>query len=259
MREQEGAAALRRRNLLVGQRLQQERLLAGFTVDDLAAFLGIARGRLRGYESGAVPVEADRLSAAAALFQIPLSFLCYEVDRPLLHAADGGADRARRVAVPRPWSALGRDEFIRLRPVIKLWTERRGALSDDIDAALGQGGVRHRANWLRQLPRSSRVVIESCAPGLAFLKPCESLLLAGRDCHEMPDAAYGEWIAEAYAQTAQDERPRLQSVRAAVRTSDDTTVCVRYDRVLLPWQGRGNDRLVLGVSLQREISVLPKA
>lgn len=246
----------RQTDALVGNRLRQERLLAGYTVDDLAAFLGIGSGLLRRYETGQQPLEASRLAAAALLLDVPLSFFCYEIDRPLPHRTDDRADRARWVALPRPWSALSRPDFRPVQPLVKLWTETRGARSDEIDAALRAGGIRHRAYLLRQTPHASRLIVESFASGVAFLKPCESLLMTGREMHDMPDGDYGAWTAETYAEAARDGRPRLQSVRADIRTSSAATVRGRYDRILLPLRGPGSERSIIGISLRREICLL---
>lgn len=246
-----------RADLLVGNRLRQERLLAGLTTEDLASLLGIGPDALRRFEAGQRRIDAALLTAAVALLDIPLSFFSYEIERPATQAGDDPPDRARWVALPRPPCALALDGFAPVHPLIKLWRETRGLLCDEIPAALRAGGVLHRTHLLRQSPRSSRLIIESCAPGVAILRPCESLLMVGREFHELPDSAYGAWVAEAYAEAAQDGRPRLQSVRASIRGTKSGTVHARYDRALLPWRGPGTDRLIMGISLQREVSFSP--
>ncbi len=246
-----------RADLLVGHRLRQERRLAGLTTEDLSAFLGIGADALRRFEAGQHRLDAALLTAAVALLDIPLSFFSYEIERPMPQSANDPEAAARWVALPRPPAALARPGFAQVHPLIEVWRGTRGLLCDEVAAALRAGGVHHRTYLLRQSPRSSRLIIESCASGVAILRPCESLLMVGREFHELPDSAYGAWIAQAYAEAAQDARPRLQSVRATVRSGKSGTVHACYDRVLLPWRGRGADRLIMGISLQREVSFSP--
>ena len=74
----------------------------------------------------------------------------------------------------------------------------------------------------------------------------------------LPDRDYGIWMAEGYAKTAWEQRPRLEAVLADIGTTDPAAAVIRarYDRVLIPWRGRGGDTFVLCLSLLRKRSVV---
>ncbi len=156
-----------------------------------------------------------------------------------------------RYSVPRSLRNLATPPFAMVRPIIDLWKDRRGELGEEVFRALSLGGVSRRMYLLRQPPGSSRLVTEHCAAGVSFLRPCEGLLMIGREFHEMPDRDYGAWVAEAYASALWGRRLRLESVRSLIRTSAATTLRTRYDRVLMPWRS-GTDQFVMGISIERE-------
>ena len=60
----------------------------------------------------------------------------------------------------------------------------------------------------------------------------------------------------AYVEVAATLSSRIESVRALVRTSAATLFNARYDRVQLPWRGRGGEVFVMGLSLRRELSIV---
>jgi hypothetical protein len=159
-----------------------------------------------------------------------------------------------RYSVQRNLRNLTTPPFAMVRPIVDLWKDRHGELGDEVFRTLATAGVARRMYLLRQPQGSSRLVTEHCAAGVTFLKPCEGLLMVGRDFHEMPDRDYGAWVADAYAVALWGGRLRLESVRSLIRTSAATTLRTRYDRVLMPWRS-GNDQFVMGISIEREAPV----
>lgn len=161
-----------------------------------------------------------------------------------------------RLAVPRGLHNLATAAFSAVRPIIELWKERQGELTDDIDKALAAGGIAHRMILARQLPRSSRLITERFGSGHDHLLPREIRSIIGRDVHERPDRDYGVWIAQAYADALWHRLPRLESIRCRVQTSGSRTLRARYDRLLLPWRARGAQVFIMSVSLRRGLSVV---
>jgi hypothetical protein len=159
------------------------------------------------------------------------------------------------VCAERPLEVLARASFAAVQPLVELWRARRGDLSGDVNDALRARGLLHRSVVARQPAKSSRIVIEHFGTRIKMMRPCEYLLAIGRDIDEVPDRAYGGWVAERYAEAIASRRPRLDSVRASIRTSEAATIRVRYDRLLIPWR-LGNDMFVSGISMRRELSVL---
>jgi transcriptional regulator with XRE-family HTH domain len=244
-----------RTDRLVGARLRQERLLAAISRARLAAAIGITEQILRRHEAGELRLEPRTLVRAVAALGIPLSFFCYDLDEAAADIDGEAAERRRWRAVPRPLTILGDEKFARVERVIALWHATRGVLGEELPATLSAAGLMGRSFLLRCPPSTTRLMLEFCAPAVRFLRPCESLLMVGREFHDMPDRDYGAWVAEAYGAALTSEAPSVQSVRAEVRASDAAIVRARYDRVLLPWRSRG-ERFVLGLSLEREAAIL---
>ncbi len=161
-----------------------------------------------------------------------------------------------RYSVQRSLRNLATPLFAMVRPVVDLWKERRGEFGEEVSGAIVAGGLAHRMVLARQMPRSSRLITEHFGPGIKIYRPCEALLTVGRDLNEMPDRDYGSWGAEAYAETSWARQLRLESVRAFIRTSEERTLRTRYDRLLMPWRGKGNELFVMCLSIQREVPVI---
>lgn len=238
---------------LVGHRLKAERLLAGETRSELARTLLISDTTLDSYESGQSHVPPRQLVAASEALGIPMSFFSHDAGSVDVDCLDDTTEEMRWLALSRPATVLSQASFARAQPLFRVWRDARGALNCDIANALTAGNIAHRTFLLRQLPTGSQLVVEHCAWGVAFLLPCESLLMLGRELCDMPDRDYGARMIKAYAHTAWSECVHVQSVRALIRTSAGTTLRTRYDRVLLPWRFKSNDLFVMCVSLQREL------
>ena len=171
-----------------------------------------------------------------------------------LAAGEPIAGRPRWLAAERNLETLSLPAFERVRPLVALWSMARGRISDDLIRALRASDLLHRAVLVRQKAGTSRLVYEHFGSAIKAMRPCETLKLVGRDIDDIPDRAYGGWIAEGYSAALRRRRLRLDSIRATLRTSEESTVKVRYDRLLMPWRRSGNDLLALGISIRRELS-----
>jgi hypothetical protein len=160
------------------------------------------------------------------------------------------------LAAERDITSLAAPTYERLRPLVRLWQQRRGALPEELPSMLMGLELLNRSVLVRRRPRSSRMTVEHFGAGIKMLRPCEGLLTVGRDLHELPDGAYGGWVADSYARALADRRIRLDGVRATLKNSESTTLRVRYDRLLMPWRAAGGDGLVLSVSMRRELSTV---
>jgi hypothetical protein len=159
-----------------------------------------------------------------------------------------------------PWFAVERDlrslagpRFDAVRPLMKLWFDARGALPADLVPAMARLGMAGRTILVRQSRGSSRLVCEHFGAGIRMLKPCDTFLALGRDVEDVPDRAYGEWVAEGYRGAVRARHIQLASVRATIRTWEAPSARVHYDRLLIPWRDRG-DMVLLSVSLRRAFS-----
>jgi hypothetical protein len=157
------------------------------------------------------------------------------------------------LSVPRGLHNLTTPLFAAAWPIVELWRERRGELTDDIRRAMVVHPMFRRTLLVRQLPHSDSLVTEHIAPGFAHMRPCEVLRMIGRDFADTPDPDYGAWVASAYLEASAVGRPHLHSIRARVRSSAGKTFRTRYDRMLMPWR-RAGDSFVMGLSLLRSLS-----
>ncbi|HYM01367.1 MAG TPA: hypothetical protein VET85_00395 [Stellaceae bacterium] len=155
------------------------------------------------------------------------------------------------LAEERNLKVLAMPNFSRFRPLIQLWESYRGRLPHDIEALVSRFGMMHRMVLARQRPKSSRLVFAHFGIGIEFMRPCQTFLVIDRDIADVPDREYGARTSRAYAECLAGHRPRLESIRATIRDSETTAIQTRYDRMLLPWAGPGNDLFVMGISLTR--------
>jgi len=171
----------------------------------------------------------------------------------------GGEPVVRRpawLAAERSISSLTAPTYERLQPLVRLWREQRGALPGDLPQALMKADLLHRSVLVRQRRKTSRMTVEHFGAGIKMLKPCEGMLAVGRDLNDLPDGAYGDWVADSYARALAGRRIRLDGVRATLKNSEATTIRVRYDRLLMPWRTGDGDGFVLSVSMRRELSTV---
>jgi hypothetical protein len=159
--------------------------------------------------------------------------------------------RIPRLAERRSLRVLNLPEFGAVRALIELWRGTHGELSDDVRRTAFASGLFQRTVLVRQAS-SGRLITEHLGAGIMILRPCEALLTVGKDFEEMPDRDYGAWVAKAYEEVLWSHRLRVESVRASVRTSAATTLRTRYDRILMPWRGKGEEMFGMGVSIRRE-------
>jgi hypothetical protein len=171
-----------------------------------------------------------------------------------LAAGEPVAGRPRWLSAERKLEALRLPAFEKTRPLVSLWKMSRGMLGDDLIKALRACDLVHRAVLVRQIAGTSRLVYEHFGSAIKAMEPCATLKLVGRDIDDIVDRDYGGWVAESYASVLRKRRLRLDSIRATLRTSADSTVKVRYDRLLMPWRRSGGDVFALGISMRRELS-----
>jgi hypothetical protein len=109
---------------------------------------------------------------------------------------DEDVDVRPTLAIGRPPAILDSPGFAQVTPIVTLWQTTRGELSDDVRRAIRGAGLFLRTILVRQAS-ASRLIIEHLGAGIAILLPCETLLVMGREFHDMPDQNYGAWVARA--------------------------------------------------------------
>ena len=165
----------------------------------------------------------------------------------------------------RPWLAIEKTSqviavsptFRRTAPVVQLWQRTRGRASENLFHLLRESGLLARSVVARPHGETSRLVIDHFGCGFtAMMEPCKSLLLVGRDLGDDYDQQYGGWVAETYARALSQRRLHFASVDATFRVSEGRSIRARYDRALMPWSGRSGEPFVLGISINRSLSIV---
>ncbi|HUK07725.1 MAG TPA: hypothetical protein VLX09_07660 [Stellaceae bacterium] len=176
--------------------------------------------------------------------------------------------RAEALAAGEPlttkrWFAIEHDpkilysrDYSVIWPMLACWRASRGKMGDAFFQIFRGKFYQQRATLVRRASNSSPWIFEHFGTGIKTVRPCEALALVGSEMTQTPDPEYGSWVAESFAEAGAGRRPRVESVRAKIRTWDDATIDASYSRVLLPWR-RGADDLVLGMSILRDRSLVP--
>jgi len=148
--------------------------------------------------------------------------------------------------------ALGRLEEPRrlpLRRAWRAWGKAHGQLSVT-ELNREAGNVNNRRTLLRV--RREQLETSAVSDAVRAYLPCERMSMLGRDVEEQPDGIYGEWLASAYRELAQDDvEPGLHTVEAVVSSVNGKSVRARYERLLLPWRSPGGDRWITSQPILR--------
>jgi transcriptional regulator with XRE-family HTH domain len=230
---------------VVGDRLRQERLLAGLSQEELGRRLGVAGETVHRYEIGEKQLDPERLVSALKVLGVPISVFFYPLQSPW-PSAIRPANQPVRIAALRPSKLLSEESLAEFRPLLKLWNTSRGVMGRELLTDVVQGRLGRQIILLRQSSPSTRLLVEHI--NTPVLRPCEAISLVGRALEDMPDRDFGRWITEGYVETLFGETPRLESVLADIRPPGEKTLRSRYDRLLLPWRSR-SDRFVMNVRL----------
>jgi hypothetical protein len=101
---------------------------------------------------------------------------------------------------------------------------------------------------------TSHLIRDHVGDGIRLRDQTDASSMIGTDVDDLPDRDYGVVSSRAYYESYGSSRPRLESVHATVRISQAAVVRGRYDRLLMPWRGSGDDALVMCVSIRRKLS-----
>jgi hypothetical protein len=161
---------------------------------------------------------------------------------------DDEREHDRWIAIRRPPQILSLPDFAQAAPLVSLWHDKRGELTEDVEDTLLVSGLLQRVIILRRPPQSSRLITHHFGSRIVFVRPDD---IVGRDIQDLPDRDYGALVAEAYDEALTLGAPFVQATRAIIRGWDGKTIGARYDRVLIPWRWRGSDQFVMCISLRR--------
>jgi hypothetical protein len=185
--------------------------------------------------------EPDRLEVfhdlAGALERMEAVFTARsESARPLL--------RSRRLRLDRLFSfADGR-----LMPVFETWQNNGGRWCPEVKLLLRRHGLLQWTAMSKSPSNSDRLLKEYRGAGLGQDGRRWSSAAKGRDVENQPDPRYGAWVAMAHRETLSSGEPRFEALDAGIDSFRRREIFrVRFDRLLLPWDVAGGDRLVTAI------------
>jgi hypothetical protein len=203
----------------------------------------------------------ERLVWLLVLFRVERAIIESPGERPepeLLTSSDdivarldeirgAAAGEAARPAFFLQRMALDRLDEPRRQPMHgawRAWGKARGKLT--VAELKRESGAINGGRMLVRVRRDELLETNAISDVVRAYLPCERMSMLGREVEEQPDSVYGGWLASAYRELVQDDRPRpgLQLVEAVITRVGGRAVRTRYERLLLPWRSPGGDRWI---------------
>ncbi len=138
-----------------------------------------------------------------------------------------------------------------MRTAMRAWTKARGRMT--VAELKRETGRIDSRRMLVRVRGFERLETNAVSDVIRTYLPCERMSMLGRELEEQPDGIYGEWLAVAYRELAEDGEvePGLQLVEAVVTAPGGQPVRTRYERLLLPWRSPGGDRWITSQPMLR--------
>ena len=73
--------------------------------------------------------------------------------------------------------------------------------------------------------------------------------LIGQPVSDQPDRRFGEWVNAKYKVFLQGRKPRLDSVEATIKHSQQEIRAIRYERLMLPWHSTNGSSVITVASV----------
>lgn len=169
----------------------------------------------------------------------------------LINAAVQHRPSAGYLAVRRPLDEVTQVAAGRLAGVLKIWREASGVWQPRLLEVLQRREAPERMMVARIQSADSQVVVHAAVGSYSCAQHWYGDFSAGQDLAALPDREFGARIASTYRGVAESEEPRLDYVDTEVRLSETEVRRFRYERLVMPWQLDGDDRLVLSTSVYR--------
>ena len=126
-----------------------------------------------------------------------------------------------------------------------------------ISAQSGQHALMHLLNMalgnryvvVKQDKADGRFLFDQFGDGLFSDYETWRSCAVGAPMEEQPDRQFGRWVASAYSEALEKNRPQIVDVDAIVRWPHAGRARMRYKRVIVPLPGTGPERMLLGGSL----------
>lgn len=131
-----------------------------------------------------------------------------------------------------------------------LWRDSGGRLGPGARDFLRRSGLEQRT-VLSEAHGDGSIRVVASGAGFSIYDSFQMQQLVGRPIAEQPDQAYGQWVAQAYADCRDAATPLADAIDAIVEAPDHDPRRRRYQRLILPWRDAENRLLLSGSSVMK--------
>ncbi len=131
-----------------------------------------------------------------------------------------------------------------------LWRDSGGRLGPGARDFLRRSGLEQRT-VLSEAHGDGSIRVVASGAGFSIYDSFQMQQLVGRPIAEQPDQAYGQWVAQAYADCRDAATPLADDIDAIVEAPDHDPRRRRYQRLILPWRDAENRLLLSGSSVMK--------
>lgn len=140
-------------------------------------------------------------------------------------------------------------DMIPLARLVRAWTALGGVYDRERLAGLFEKVLDRRYLVAKERENSRWLSIAEVGAGLVLYNVDWRVRLEGLRVDDMPDYAYGRWVAEGMRQAQRRGAPIHTEVDAMVRSSGGGLKRTRYRRVVLPFKDRNGHSVLVSASL----------
>lgn len=147
------------------------------------------------------------------------------------------------------FSTIDQSRRLRFHVLLGAWRECGGFIETLPTSALARADALDRSLTVK-LATDGRMSIAECGPGFTLYGPGWHDTAVGRPFDDQPDQRYASWVQSDYRRAVASFEPQFDFVDATVVAPDRTRRLV-YERLVLPWCGKGGERLASSFSVIR--------
>jgi hypothetical protein len=163
----------------------------------------------------------------------------------ILHASTRSDLTERFLSTRRSIDAILNPAGHAFAPLLRAWLK---GSREDLIATARAHGLWDRAMLAERDPERGDFVFRHSGGAIQLYDAGWGGQAVGRRISEQPDGAYGRWIEQGCAAVDEARSARVELVHALVAGPDCEPQRWRYERLMLPFQGKDDRRVVMSIS-----------
>lgn len=215
-------------------------LIAGEGLKSLIARLGrIAKGEVR------VDILTD--AWRSEVYNSGIEAGC-RLESLRAHAEDASYPHSGGVTEPLSLSSVMIQDNHPMKPVLQKWRANFNRFDDTVLDFITEKGLLDRT-VIASVDGEGEPIFSFIGSGFRFYGRRFPVEAIGGKVRDQPDKDYGLWTDQIYRDTVHQEQPRLEQVRASIRSGDSVVHHTKYSRLLLPWFSCQRVKMLTAISL----------